>query len=160
MSSPAPRVLAIACGNTLRRDDGVAHYLLELLDGVEKRASLQLSPEIAQEIAGFEIVFFLDADAEASRPAVTPVDGEFARQPFTHHARAAEIVHLAASLYGFIGEAFLCRIPVTDLDYGEGLTADARGFAKQAAALIEAQIKKRTTVANGSPRGGKLSRKI
>jgi hypothetical protein len=44
------RTLAIASGNTLRRDDGVAHYVLDLLDGVDKRAVLQLSPEMAQEI--------------------------------------------------------------------------------------------------------------
>ena len=42
--------LVIAIGNTLRRDDGVAHHVSDLLNvhpDVETRAVLQLTPEMA-----------------------------------------------------------------------------------------------------------------
>jgi len=130
------RILAIASGNTLRRDDGVAHHVLDLLDGVEKRAALQLSIELAQEIAAFDTVFFLDADVNEGAPRLVPVDAFPARAALTHRSQAAEIVYLARSLYGFGGAAWLCRIPVRDFGYGEGLSPEAHQSAQQAAALI------------------------
>lgn len=126
----------IASGNTLRRDDGVAHYVLTLLDGIEKRAELQLNPELAQEIAAFEQVVFLDADAAAAEPQVAPIGEADASAPLTHHFSAEEIVRLARAAYGFTGAAWLCRIPAHDFGYGEGLSPEARHAAQRAAQLV------------------------
>lgn len=130
------RALAIASGNTLRRDDGVAHHTLDLLEGVEKRGTLQLTLELSQEIAAFDAVFFLDADAAGSAVALSPIEPAQSRAPLTHRSGAAEIVHLARSLYGFNGTAWLCRIPVRDFGYGEGLSPEARQAAERAAAEV------------------------
>ena len=126
----------IASGNTLRRDDGVAHYALNLLDDVEKRSELQLNPELSEDIAAFDQVVFLDADATKGEPTLTPVDPVSANSPLTHRSTAEEIVRLARSLYGFSGTAWLCRIPVRDFGYGEGLSPEARDAAHQAAKLV------------------------
>jgi hydrogenase maturation protease len=131
------RSLVIASGNTLRRDDGVAHYTLNLLDGVEKRAELQLNPELSEDIARFDQVIFLDADCGRGDPSVIPIEASQNGTPFTHKSTAEEIVRLARSLYGFTGTAWVCRIPVQDFGYGEGLSAGARDAARRAAALVE-----------------------
>lgn len=134
----------IASGNTLRRDDGVAHYALTLLDNVEKRAELQLNPELSQEISAFDQVFFLDADAIEGKPSLTRVDAAPLAKPLSHRSTAEEIVRLARSLYGFSGSAWLCHIPVDDFGYGEGLSLKAQEAARRAAELVsEALLDKR-----------------
>lgn len=131
------RALAIASGNTLRRDDGVAHYTLDLIDGFEKRPALQLSLELSEEIAAFDVVVFVDADTSGGTPSIAAIDASPARAPLSHRSGAAEIVHLAKSLYGFRGAAWLCRIPVRDFGYGEGLSPEACQSAQEAADLIQ-----------------------
>src|SRR5271169_5144401 len=113
--------LVIAIGNPLRRDDGVAHCV-RTPPGVETRAVLQLTPEIAEEIAGYDTVIFVDADVDASQVRVEAVDAAPSRAALTHASRPSEIVALARSLFGFAGEAYSCRIPVSDLSEGEGLS--------------------------------------
>ncbi len=141
-------MLAIASGNTLRRDDGVAHHALSLLEGIEKLAVLQLYPELSHEIAQFDAVFFLDADASGGAPRIEPVGHSPLRAPLSHGSSAEEIVLLARSLYGFTGSAWLCRIPVDDFDYGEGLSLEARQCAQRAVALIVGQIAKLRPIGN------------
>ena len=128
------RTLLIAIGNPLRRDDGAAHRALELLGGT--RAVMQLTPEIASEIALFDRVLFLDADIEAGESRIERVAGQ-AGGSFTHHLTAAAVVHLAEHLYRFHGEAFLCRIPGVDFGVGDGLSAEAEANVAAAVRLAE-----------------------
>ncbi|MGD1070586.1 MAG: hydrogenase maturation protease [Bryobacteraceae bacterium] len=128
--------LLIACGNTLRRDDGVAHQVLQLLpaaSGRVVRSVHQLTPELAQEIACFDLVVFLDADTALLRPAIEPIGALAQRSPLTHAATPAEIVALARTLFGFTGEALLCRIPARDFAFADALSPDGLKFAEQAA---------------------------
>ena len=126
----------IASGNTLRRDDGVAHYALNLLGGVEKRAELQLSPELSHDIAAYDHVVFMDADSATGEPTLTPVAATTDESPLTHRSTPEEIIRLARSLYGFHGTAWCCRIPVDDFGYGEGLSLKAQQAARRAAGLV------------------------
>ena len=133
------RALGIAIGNPLRRDDGAAHHV-PMPAGFERRSLIQLSPEVAEEIALFDLVVFLDASATATEPGVEPV-AEPARptsgSPFTHVCSPSEIVALARRLFGFSGRAYLCHIPAQDFSTGEKLSARATRFAQEAAAEIE-----------------------
>jgi hydrogenase maturation protease len=137
------RALLIAVGNRLRRDDGVAHTVLEQLvpiSDVASRAFLQLTPEVTEEIAGYDIVIFIDSDANAVELSIEPM-GQLPSSPvFSHIWRPAEIVQLSTALFGFTGRAFLCRIPVCELSPGEGLSRQASAFAKQAAGRVEALL--------------------
>ncbi len=130
------RALLIAAGNSLRRDDGVAHAVLELLDA-EARAVFQLRPELAEDIAGYDTVVFIDADAGAEELSIGAVDDLPPSRLFTHVSTPAEIVALARSLFDFSGRAFLCRIPVDDLSAGEGLSPRATALAARAAEKLE-----------------------
>jgi hydrogenase maturation protease len=137
------RTLLVACGNRLRHDDGVAHTALELLGShaaCETRAVLQLTPELAEEIAGFDQVVFLDADPNAVSPHVELLSAQAPVAALTHISHPAEIVALARVLYGFTGDARLCRIPAPDLSPGEGLSPAAKDFARQAADCLVAAL--------------------
>lgn len=130
------RTLLLACGNRLRRDDGVAHAALALLpaaEGCETRSVLQLTPELAAEIAGYDKVIFVDAALSAIGPLLEPLPAEPFTPPLTHVSEPGDIVALARALFAFTGDAYLCRIQAPDLSQGEGLSAGAAEAALQAA---------------------------
>jgi len=134
------RALLIATGNRLRRDDGVAHTVLEQLGSardVESRALLQLTPEVAEDIAGYDTIIFIDADIRMAALSIEALNQVPASPALTHVSRPAEIVELSRALFGFEGRAFLCRIPVDDLSSGEGLSRRASTLATQAAGKLE-----------------------
>jgi len=124
------RALVIAIGNPLRRDDGVAHAV-RLPPGVERRDVLQLTPELAEEIAPYDAVVFIDADASAGELRIEPVNSLPSASPLTHVSKPAEIVALARALFGFSGGAYACRIPASEFSIGRGLSPGAKGFASQ-----------------------------
>jgi len=143
------RTLLLACGNPLRGDDGVASAVLELIAPSPlhtQRAVQQLTPELAEEVGKFARVVFIDADAESKRLKIEPVRNANRRAPFTpaapftHAVTPEEIVALASALYGFAGEAFLCRIPAGNFSPGEkpepGVLRCAQDAAAQIANLI------------------------
>lgn len=134
------RALLIALGNGLRRDDGVAQRVLDLLpnrSGISRETQLQLMPELAQGLAGFDPVVFIDADMEAVEAILEPVGQLPSGTAFTHGGDPAALVLLARQLFGFSGRAFLCRIPAEDFGSGEGLSEKASAAAHAAARKIE-----------------------
>jgi hydrogenase maturation protease len=134
------RLLVIAIGNPLRRDDGVAYQVAKALRArpdLQKRKVLQLTPEIAAEIPAYPTVVFVDADSSEGHVRITDVDEVPAPSPLTHASTPAQIVALARVLFGFAGRAHVCHVPVADLSPGEGLSSLARQFAQRAAAEIE-----------------------
>lgn len=130
--------ILIAVGNTLRRDDGVAHRVLELLEppaGVVTLACHQLTPELAEEIAPADTVIIIDADVAPGEPRLEKVE-EHPDNPLTHVVRPAELVELSRRLFSFRGNAWLCRVPGIDFGQGEGLSAEAEANARAAADLL------------------------
>jgi Ni,Fe-hydrogenase maturation factor len=140
--------LVIAIGNPLRRDDGVAHCV-PTPPGVERRAVLQLTPEIAAELANYHTVIFVDADIYANQVRVETVYSKQSHSALTHIARPSEVVALARKLFGFSGEAYLCRIPVSDLTEGDGLSRKTSQFAAQAARKIDSLLAAEEIAASG-----------
>jgi hydrogenase maturation protease len=134
------KTLFMACGNPLRRDDGAAVRVLQLLapkPDREFREVQQLTPECAEEIAGFARVIFLDADVTATHTRIEPVSVAKSRSQLTHASTPGEIVPLARALFNFGGEAFVCRIPVRDFSPGESLTAEGLRSAQEAVSQLE-----------------------
>ena len=113
--------LAVAVGNPLRRDDGVAHQVLQHLD-CESRSFLQLTPEVAAVIAHYDTVVFIDADARSAEVRIESVPEAETTSALTHCSGPSEVVALSKALFGFTGRALLCRIPVRDMSYGSGLS--------------------------------------
>jgi hydrogenase maturation protease len=135
------KILLLAIGNVYRRDDGVAHHVLELLRagqlGVTSRSVLQLTPEMAEEIAPFEQVVFIDADLEPGEPRLEPTKAERQAGSAVAHALSPEVLlALAERLYGFRGQGWLCRIPGEDFSEGTGLSDMAAMNAAIASRLL------------------------
>jgi hydrogenase maturation protease len=131
--------LVIAIGNRLRADDGVAHRVVDLLaakPNVTTRSVIQLTPEIAAEIAHYDVVVFADADARAEQLQIEPIGIAPAPLPLTHASHPSEVVALARTLFGFAGKACLCRIPANEFSASENLSAGANTAARKAAQTI------------------------
>jgi len=131
--------LIIAIGNPLRRDDGVAQAVAARFEDdprIGLRRVLQITPEIAAEIAGCDSVVFVDADLTVTRLTMAPVNESGLCPPLTHASTPPEIVALSRNLFGFVGTALLCRLPVEDLSSGEGLSRRATESATLAVSAL------------------------
>ena len=139
------RALLIALGNPLRRDDGVAQAAVKMLPldaDVDSRALIQLAPETASEMASYDAVVFLDADAGAKEVRIETVSGESAAPgAITHHFHPVRVVAMSRELFQFAGQAFICRLPASNFGTGEGLSRRARTAARRAASAIEVLLR-------------------
>lgn len=137
-------VLCIAIGNPLRGDDGVALRALRLLPQAEQMRTLevvQLTPDLASEIAAADAVIFFDADSTIARVIFEAVRDCSARNvPLTHSMHPSELLEIARLLYSFAGESFLCRIPARQFEPSEGLSSEAEDAACSAAKLVEEHL--------------------
>jgi hydrogenase maturation protease len=140
MEGASMPVLLIAIGNSLRRDDGAGHRVAELLapppPGVEIRRVFQLTPEVAEELAGAGTVVFIDASVAAAEVMLEPVAAGAAASPVSHSLAPWEVVEIARALYGFAGRAWLCHVPGAEFQEGEGLSPEAEANARAAAVRL------------------------
>jgi hydrogenase maturation protease len=130
----------IAIGNSLRGDDGAAQRVLNSIDaaaGSRRISVLQLTPEIAAEIAGAQTVIFIDASVGEEQPRVERIEAGGRSTPLAHAMSPAEVVCLAQRLYTFAGEAFLCRLPASSFHDAERLSPFAEEGARAACALLQ-----------------------
>jgi Ni,Fe-hydrogenase maturation factor len=134
--------LFLAIGNPLRGDDGVAARVLELLTAPGERIEVhQLTPEIAAEIAPFDHVVFIDADAGANAVRLEPVQARATDAPaLSHHTSAATIVEAAQCWFGFTGQAWLCRLPACEFPMGFTLSRESEEASHLAAALLDSRF--------------------
>jgi len=134
------RTLLIACGNPLRRDDGAGHAVAQRIARApdrEVRSVQQLMPELAADIARFDRVVFIDADAASTRVMIERSGAAAACSPVTHAGAHAEIVALSRALFGFTGEALLCRVPARDFSPDAHPGDYSLPFIQQAAEELE-----------------------
>jgi len=141
--------LVIAIGNRLRADDGVGHHVADLLDpmpGVTLLRVHQLTPEIAAGMQSAETVIFLDADPGADVPSLDriaePAEGG---GPFSHSMNPATLVALSARLYGFRGEAWLCRLYARDFSASPEISPEAAAHLQEGARLVQQLLEARCT---------------
>src|SRR5579864_6386314 len=102
------RCLILACGNTLRGDDGIGPWLAQWAEerfedesGVCVLSRQQWTLELAEEIAAAETVLFLDCSATDAPGSVSIVEVQPAaiEALATHHLGAPELLGLARKLY-------------------------------------------------------------
>ena len=128
------RVLLLGIGNDLRGDDGAGPRVAQALAGRvawDLRAVHGLTPELADDLAGCDVVLFVDADADPrlERPAWRPHDplpGGTGAPPLLGHALDAPgLLDLTARLHGRAPRAVTLALPARDFALGETLTPDA-----------------------------------
>lgn len=144
MGYKQPRRLILACGNTLRSDDGVGPWLCDWAaslfasdPGVQTISRQQWTPDLAHDIALAELVLFIDCSIE-SAPGHIQLREVHPASPgpglATHHTGAPELLALAEELYGSAPRTSLL------LTVGAGSTELGEQFSPAVtAALPEAQ---------------------
>ena len=133
------QALVLAIGNTLRGDDGAAHYVADLLGahaGVDVRRVHQLTPELAEEMAGARTVVFVDADTAATETRMERVTAAPRCSPVSHAMAPDELIRLAEQLYGYRGATYLCRIPAQDFTPHGTLSEATEASVREAAKLV------------------------
>ena len=140
MNAPLVRCLILACGNTLREDDGIGPFLASWAEehfanvpGVRVLASHQWTPELALEIVAAQTVVFIDCaiNTAPGTVAVTPVlAAEQMPRLMTHHLDVTCLLALAREYYEATPRESVL------LSIGAGSTELREGFSDAVQAAI------------------------
>ena len=124
------RMLIIGYGNSLRADDGAGiaavRRIAERYPGVHCKMVHQLGPELAEDIADYKTVVFLDASVEAKEVTVNRIPLPVSMGPMhTHIATAPGVLALAGRLYDASPlHAYIVHIPASSFEFGESCTPE------------------------------------
>lgn len=130
MDSKPIRCLILACGNTLRGDDGIGPWLADWAaqrfedePGVRVISRQQWTPELAEDLATAETAIFLDCTTETAPGSVDLIEAHpatSARGADTHRLGAAELLALAHELYNSLpSTAFLLTVGAGSMELSE-----------------------------------------
>ncbi len=132
------RTLVIGYGNTLRGDDGAGICAAERTAGhfpeVDVVTVHELQPELAESMARYERVVFLDAAMEGSRVRSMAVEAApVHRLEGSHGHTPEELLALCRSVYGhMLEQALVVAIPGETFDFGEQLSPFTEQMVEQA----------------------------
>jgi hydrogenase maturation protease len=140
------KVLVIGYGNTLRGDDAAGVHAAELI--AKRHPEIicvrmhQLVPELAEQIAECDIVFFIDAQKDITqlnaRLVVPSVDAD---QPRTHFISPESRLALSKLLYQRIpAKAYIVGIPASQFEFSEELSAQTDLAMHQCVELVDRMI--------------------
>jgi hydrogenase maturation protease len=140
----APALL-LACGNSLREDDGVG---LQIAAAVEKLfpaarlrvvAAQQFTPEMAADLAASDLVIFVDACA-GDDPGAIRVSPVTAREdsPQTHRLDPPALLAMAGSLFGHSPQhAFALTVGAARFGFAMEISGPLRQAVPRACRLVE-----------------------
>ena len=149
--------LIIGYGNPDRQDDGVAWFILTRLaqelgrplptmdegffpsqENPDLLFVLQLIPELAETIAAYQRICFVDAHTGnvAEEVNVVEVEAEYQRSPFTHHMTANTCLSLAKTIYGKNPQAILVSVRGYEFGFSHELSPATHQLAEKAVAQI------------------------
>jgi hydrogenase maturation protease len=143
--------LLLACGNTLRGDDGVGPWLAEWAEnrfraepGLRVVIRQQWTPELAEEIARAESVLFVDCAADSAPGVVCLSSVVPAEQAFglaTHRLGATELLVLSRDLYASVPlNALLLTVGAGSMELSEVLSDQVRASLPEACRLLEETV--------------------
>ena len=146
------RCLILACGNTLRGDDGVGPWLAEWAEDrffgeldVRVISRQQWTPELAEDIAAAESVIFVDCctATRAGSIDLRPIAAAASTSPGTHQLGGPELLALAGELYGSRPrEAFLLTVGAGSTALGEEFSGAVQSAVPEAAALLGKTVRR------------------
>jgi hydrogenase maturation protease len=151
MTQPTTRCLILACGNTLRSDDGVGLWLAEWAEqrfsaqpGVRVIADHQWTPELAEDVAVAQSVLFIDCsiDSEPGSLQLAPVEpASGSPKHSTHHLGAAGLLALGRELYNSLPrESLQLTVGAGSTELGEAFSPAVTDALPEACKLIEETV--------------------
>jgi hydrogenase maturation protease len=152
MTSARTQCLILACGNTLRSDDGIGPWLadwaakqFETDPRVRIICRQQWTPDLAADIAESESVLFLDCSVESAPGEINlrPLEPGPAEQGLaTHHTGAAELLALSQELYGITPRtSLLLTVGAGSTEFGESFSPVVRAALPEACRRIEQALR-------------------
>ena len=154
----AARCLILACGNTLREDDGVGPFLAHWAEErwrddprVRVLCDHQWSPEMVEDVAQAESVLFVDCATDCAPGLVQCMAVEPAPDSTglgTHHMDAAQLLALSKELYGAIPQnSLFLTVGAGSLELREGFSEAVQGALPEARQMLENAVQSRLSTA-------------
>ncbi len=151
MTTPAARCLILACGNTLRQDDGVGPWLSQWAENrfaseplVRVISRQQWTPDLAEDLARVDAVLFIDCSIESTpgEVCITPVEPAAAGPGLaSHHSGASELLALGKELYGSLPRsAQLLTVGAGSMELGETFSKAVIAALPGACRLLEETV--------------------
>ena len=147
-SLPQNKVLVIGYGNSLRGDDAAGQIIVEKIESlkiknVDTLALQQLTPDIAEIISRYQIVFFVDASDDKLVNEVQVLDIKHSdNAPRIEHAMTPEdLLRLTHELYAATPTPKCIIIPAQNFEFSEVLSPLTESFIEPAIKIIIEQIK-------------------
>jgi hydrogenase maturation protease len=139
--------LVIGYGNDLRSDDGAGRVVADRIDslrlpGVTVRSLMQLTPELALEIASADTVVFVDASVEVAMTTARPVVAEKSDHSMSHYATPESLLSMTETIGEAPAKAVAISVPVADLGLGTELTPVTAIGVDQAVAMVQELVAK------------------
>jgi hydrogenase maturation protease len=150
--------LIIGYGNLDRGDDGVAWHILTVIaqrlripvfeandnhfepqgELVDLLFQLQLTPELAETIAAYQKVCFVDAHTYdiIQQVHITDIQPKFQASPFTHHLTPETCLALTNALYQKTPAAVLISVRGHQFGFSRSLSPQTAALATQAVDAI------------------------
>ncbi|HUN84265.1 MAG TPA: hydrogenase maturation protease [Terracidiphilus sp.] len=150
--NPIP-CLVLACGNTLREDDGIGPWLAKRAGErfptetwIRILAPQQWTPELAEEIARAQVVIFVDCAAQGVPGQIRLTSVEPAPElprMLTHHLSAADLLAMSQRYFDAQPQtALMLTVGAGSLDLREGFSAAVESALPDAANVLEATIRR------------------
>jgi len=149
---PKPiRCLILACGNTLRSDDGIGPWLAQWAEekfrdepNLRVISRQQWTPDLAEDIAQAESVLFIDCSVESAPSSSRILEFEPSAPASglaTHHLDAPQLLTLARELYNsHPRQASLLTIGAGSTELGETFSEPVLDAIPEACRLLEEAI--------------------
>ncbi len=156
------KTLIIGYGNPDREDDGVAWHILNRvaerlglpapgqdIDDLQHLAGttdllclLQLDPELAEVIAEYDRICFVDAHTGAYREDIRfeAIEGKYQASPFTHHLTPETCLALAEALHGYAPQGIVVSVRGYQFGFVHALSPATAKLAETAAERIMAWL--------------------
>jgi len=149
--------MVLGYGNPDRQDDGAAWHVLHALavrlnlpapdsyedefppnDRLDFSFTLQLTPEMAEQIAAYERVCFVDAHTGnvAGQVQLAALTGHFQHSPFTHHLTPQSLLSMCESLYGKTPQAALVSVRGYHFEFERQLSSQTAHLVPEAVEKI------------------------
>jgi hydrogenase maturation protease len=136
------KTLVIGYGNTLRSDDAAGIRAAELIakrfPSIECVCVHQLMPELAEQIAECDLVFFLDSQVDIKQIDARPIGvSTETDQPRTHFISPESLLSLSWQLYQHKpSKAYVIGIPATSFEFSEELSDITKHAVNECADLV------------------------
>jgi hydrogenase maturation protease len=153
MNQRTIQCLILACGNTLREDDGVGPFLAKWAEErwrddsrVRVLCDHQWTPEMVEEVAQAESVVFIDCATDCAPAIVRTMSvGPAANNSKlgTHHLDASQLLFLSTQLYGATpANSLLLTVGAGSMELREGFSDVVEAALPEAQRLLESSVQR------------------